>query len=119
MSGVLRLVVNGVAHVLAVPRAAPLLGVLRNDLRLNGPKYGCGLGECGACAVLNAANEVAVAAFLDGRIGFLDIPAVVTDTLERAERNTVLAAPASLEEATELDFSARQIALEFLQRRAA
>jgi len=73
----------------------------------------------GACAVLNAANEVAVAAFLDGRIGFLDIPAVVTDTLERAERNTVLAAPASLEEATELDFSARQIALEFLQRRAA
>jgi nicotinate dehydrogenase subunit A len=29
-----------------------LLYVLRNDLELNGPKYGCGLGECGACAVL-------------------------------------------------------------------
>jgi nicotinate dehydrogenase subunit A len=31
---------------------AALLQVLRNDLGLNGPKYGCGLGECGACAVL-------------------------------------------------------------------
>ena len=30
----------------------PLLNVLRNDLELNGPKFGCGLGECGACAVL-------------------------------------------------------------------
>jgi len=44
--------VNGQAHALAVDGAAPLLAVLRNDLGLNGPKYGCGLGECGACAVL-------------------------------------------------------------------
>lgn len=44
--------VNGVAHRLAVPRDAPLLDVLRNDLGLNGPKYGCGLGQCGACSVL-------------------------------------------------------------------
>ena len=46
------LTVNGRAHALAVPRDAPLLNVLRNDLGLNGPKYGCGLGECGACSVL-------------------------------------------------------------------
>jgi len=46
------LTVNGRAESLAVPRDAPLLGVLRNDLGLNGPKYGCGLGECGACTVL-------------------------------------------------------------------
>ena len=46
------LTVNGQAHALAVPRDAPLLNVLRNDLGLNGPKYGCGLGECGACTVL-------------------------------------------------------------------
>ena len=44
--------VNGTAHALAVPRDAPLLQVLRNDLTLNGPKYGCGLGQCGACLVL-------------------------------------------------------------------
>jgi len=48
----LHLTVNGREHPLAVPRDAPLLGVLRNDLQLNGPKYGCGLGECGACLVL-------------------------------------------------------------------
>jgi nicotinate dehydrogenase subunit A len=46
------LTVNGRAQALAVPRDAPLLNVLRNDLGLNGPKYGCGLGECGACTVL-------------------------------------------------------------------
>ncbi len=48
----MRLVVNGRPYRLGVPRHAPLLNVLRNDLALNGPKYGCGLGECGACAVL-------------------------------------------------------------------
>ena len=48
----LQLVVNGRAESLAVPRDAPLLNILRNDLGLNGPKFGCGLGECGACTVL-------------------------------------------------------------------
>jgi nicotinate dehydrogenase subunit A len=47
----LTLVVNGRAVALAVPRDTPLLTVLRNDLQLNAPKYGCGLGECGACTV--------------------------------------------------------------------
>ena len=44
--------VNGRVLSLAVDGSAPLLAVLRNDLGLNGPKYGCGLGECGACTVL-------------------------------------------------------------------
>ncbi|WP_404872756.1 (2Fe-2S)-binding protein [Ideonella sp. A 288] len=48
----MRLHVNGQVHDLDVPGSAPLLQVLRNDLGLNGPKYGCGLGECGACLVL-------------------------------------------------------------------
>jgi nicotinate dehydrogenase subunit A len=48
----IRLTVNGRIHdVNAAPDTA-LLYVLRNDLALNGPKYGCGLGECGACAVI-------------------------------------------------------------------
>ncbi len=46
------LAVNGRIHVLDVPGSTRLIYVLRNDLCLNGPKYGCGLGECGACAVL-------------------------------------------------------------------
>ena len=44
--------VNGSRHLLDIPPGTALLYVLRNDLRLNGPKFGCGLGECGACAVL-------------------------------------------------------------------
>ncbi len=48
----LHLQVNGQAHSLSgVPREASLLHLLRNDLGLNGPKYGCGLGQCGACTV--------------------------------------------------------------------
>ena len=44
--------VNGTHQVLSVTSEASLLHVLRNDLGLNGPKYGCGLGECGSCTVL-------------------------------------------------------------------
>jgi len=44
--------VNGREERLELPADAPLLNVLRNDLCLNGPKFGCGLGECGACTVL-------------------------------------------------------------------
>lgn len=52
MGALIELEVNGRRHLLQVPADAPLLGVLRNDLALNGPKYGCGLGQCGACTVL-------------------------------------------------------------------
>ena len=45
------LTVNGNTHPLTVGSNATLLQVLRNDLGLNGPKYGCGLGQCGACTV--------------------------------------------------------------------
>jgi nicotinate dehydrogenase subunit A len=48
----IRLSVNGAMHEIAAAPETPLLHVLRNDLGLNGPKYGCGLGECGTCTVL-------------------------------------------------------------------
>ena len=44
--------VNGAVHAIDADPATPLLYVLRDDLHLNGAKYGCGLGQCGACTVL-------------------------------------------------------------------
>jgi len=48
----IRLTVNNLTQELDVDADTALLHVLRNDLALNGPKFGCGLGECGACTVL-------------------------------------------------------------------
>jgi aerobic-type carbon monoxide dehydrogenase small subunit (CoxS/CutS family) len=45
-------VVNGVKRDIASPADTPLLYVLRNDLDLKGPRFGCGLGQCGACTVI-------------------------------------------------------------------
>ena len=44
--------VNGATHTVDVEPSTPLLYVLRNDLGLQGPKFGCGLGQCGACTVI-------------------------------------------------------------------
>jgi aerobic-type carbon monoxide dehydrogenase small subunit (CoxS/CutS family) len=46
------LTVNGVSHQVDATPDTPLLYALRNDLGLNGAKFGCGLGQCGACTVL-------------------------------------------------------------------
>lgn len=43
--------VNGKRHEVQASPDTPLLYVLRNELELNGPKFGCGLGQCGACTV--------------------------------------------------------------------
>jgi nicotinate dehydrogenase subunit A len=49
---VLTLKVNGRTDTIDVDPATPLLYVLSDDLQLNGPKFGCGLGQCGSCTVL-------------------------------------------------------------------
>ena len=49
---VLNLKVNGRSHSVDVDPATPLLYVLSDDLGLHGPKFGCGLGQCGACTVI-------------------------------------------------------------------
>jgi len=46
------LTVNGKSHTVDVDPATPLLYVLSDDLALRGPKFGCGLGQCGACTVI-------------------------------------------------------------------
>ena len=48
----IELKVNGVSHSVPADPDTPLLYVLRNDLELNGAKFGCGLAQCGACTVL-------------------------------------------------------------------
>lgn len=70
-----------------------------------------------ATNILNAANEIAVTAFLDGTIGFLEIAGLVEDTIARAESHAAGPAPASAEEAMLLDREGRRIALELVRLR--
>ena len=50
--------VNGGTHTLDIDPATPLLYILRNDLDLHGPRFGCGLGQCGACTVIIRGSAV-------------------------------------------------------------
>jgi nicotinate dehydrogenase subunit A len=52
MSSTITLNVNGKNHSVEAPPDSMLLYALRNDLKLHGPKFGCGLSECGACTVM-------------------------------------------------------------------
>lgn len=69
----------------------------------------------GATAVLNGSDEVAVAAFLEKRIGFLAIADVVAETLEQADAGGFLSEPTDLEGALELDAQARRLALRSIE----
>src|SRR5271165_5344653 len=52
------IIVNGVRREVQSPNDTPLLYVLRNDLELSGPQFGCGLAQCGACSVLLDGKEI-------------------------------------------------------------
>mgnify|MGYP001194461864 CR=1 FL=1 len=82
----------------------PALALARDALRRGG----------GAPAVLNAANEVAVAAFLERRIGILDIARTVSECLVRADSQGLLAAAGNLDDVLEIDMTARALAADIL-----
>lgn len=70
----------------------------------------------GAPAVLNAANEMAVEAFIGGRAGFLDIATIVEKSLDMAERRGMLSQPCSVEEVLGLDQDSRELARSVISR---
>jgi len=73
---IVTLQVNGETHEVDVDPSTPLLYVLRNDLDLKGPRFGCGLGQCGACTVLVDGSAVrsciVPASAVQGRITTLE-----------------------------------------------
>lgn len=71
----------------------------------------------GAPAALNAADEVAVQAFLNGRIGFLDIPAAIEAVLDRLSASDLLKPSKCVEDVLDLDSEARQKTLEWVESR--
>ncbi len=72
-----------------------------------------------APTVLNAANEIAVAEFVGGRLGFAGIPALVEATLDAADRSGAMAEPQSVEQAIAIDHNARRLAAHLLPEIAA
>jgi aerobic-type carbon monoxide dehydrogenase small subunit (CoxS/CutS family) len=77
MADKFRLRVNGRRHVVETPADTPLLYVLMNDLELRGPRFGCGLAQCGSCSVLVDGKEIrscvtAVSALEDKEITTLE-----------------------------------------------
>jgi nicotinate dehydrogenase subunit A len=57
-NSIIALKVNGRSHTVDVDPTTPLLYVLSDDLALRGPKFGCGLGQCGACAVIAGGRAI-------------------------------------------------------------
>jgi len=58
MASKLRIRVNGLVHSVSASLDTPLLYVLHNELHLHGPRFGCGLAQCGACSVLLDGKEI-------------------------------------------------------------
>ena len=71
-----RLTVNGTVRDLAADPATPLLYALRGELALNGAKYGCGVGQCGACTVLSNGQPIRSCLIPIGRLAGRSITTV-------------------------------------------
>jgi aerobic-type carbon monoxide dehydrogenase small subunit (CoxS/CutS family) len=95
----LTLNVNGADHVVDADPATPLLYVLRGDLQLNGTKFGCGLGQCGACTVT-----------VDGKAVFscvLPIAALEGRRIVTVEGLGTVTAPGVIQKAFEIEQAAQ------------
>jgi len=77
MDNPIRLTVNGQTRLIEAAADTPLLYVLRNDLRLNGPQFGCGRESCGACMVLVGAKAV-----MSCRLPISEVSSAAITTLE-------------------------------------
>jgi aerobic-type carbon monoxide dehydrogenase small subunit (CoxS/CutS family) len=69
----LTLLVNGKRRTVSASPDTPLLYVLRDELALNGPMFGCGLSQCGACAVLRDGSEIRACVTPVGSVGNAEI----------------------------------------------
>src|SRR5580698_7692792 len=58
MASNLKIKVNGLTHGVSASLDTPLLYVLHDELHLHGPRFGCGLAQCGACSVLLSGKEI-------------------------------------------------------------
>jgi nicotinate dehydrogenase subunit A len=68
--------VNGRSHALDVDPSTPLLYVLSDDLELRGPKFGCGLGQCGSCTVIVKGQAVRSCVTTVGSVAGADITTI-------------------------------------------
>jgi nicotinate dehydrogenase subunit A len=80
----LRLTVNGTVHTIRSSPDTPLLYVLREELQVQGPRFGCGLGQCGACTVHLGGSAVPSCIIPVSQVG--DQPVVTLEGLGSPER---------------------------------
>jgi len=97
-----RITVNGQAREVNAATDTPLLYVLRNDLGLNGPKFGCGLGQCGACAAIVAGNLVRTCSMNLGDVG--DRPVTTLEGIGTAEKPHALQSAFIAEQAAQCGY---------------
>src|SRR6202050_655075 len=85
--------VNGRAHTLDLDPATPLLYALSDDLELRGPKFGCGLGQCGACTAI--VNGTAVRTCVAPVSAAVDKEIITLEGLKHRRNRILFSAPSS------------------------
>jgi nicotinate dehydrogenase subunit A len=94
------LTINGQDQSLDVDPDTPLLYILRNDVRLNGPKFGCGAGQCGACTVIMNGRAIRscvmpMAAAANARITTLEGLGTAEDLTRSSRRSSMSRRPSA------------------------